>query len=107
MEQSFNIVGWNGGTCPLHPKTEVRVWLRNGIVNKAAASALVWDNNRINTEYNIIAYQVVTPYVEPKVIWVNEYGEGRHYAYDTEIQAKTEATKSTKRTAVKYQEVRD
>ena len=107
MEQSFNIVGWNGGPCPMHLETKAHYWLRNGDQLTEKAANMSWLHDKVDHENDIIAYQVVTPYVEQKVVWVNEHLDGMHYAYDTEVQAKICRNRRTKRVAVKYQEVRD
>ena len=57
------IHGWNGGPCPVHPKTEVRVWWRDGGLGKPLVSELRWDH--IDLGGDIIAFQVVTPYIDP------------------------------------------
>lgn len=36
------IHGWNGGDCPVHPETEVLVWLRNGEIQDRIAYGLTW-----------------------------------------------------------------
>jgi hypothetical protein len=62
--------GWNGGECPVHPKTEVRVWFRGKGSGTSLASGFRW--NRADLGGDITAFQVVKSYVEPKTIWVNE-----------------------------------
>ena len=62
--------GWNGGECPVHPKTEVRVWFRGKGSGTSLASGFRW--NRADLGGDITAFQVVKAYVEPKTIWVNE-----------------------------------
>ena len=38
------IHGWNGGDCPVHPKSRVRAWYRNGsIMNGEQANNLTWE----------------------------------------------------------------
>ena len=85
--------GWNGGDCPVHPYSVVVCWLRNGdTIKQCDAGGLAWDTeDDDDASYDIIAFQVVTPCVEPKTIWVNEYKHGSH-GYSTEAEAKGEAS---------------
>ncbi len=62
------IHGWNGGDCPVHPETVVRVWLRNGEIQDRIAYGLTWGH--LKSCSDIIAFQVVEAYAEPKVIWL-------------------------------------
>ena len=99
------IHGWNGGACPVHPKSRVKVWCRDGhILNSWLANDITWvidPDDR--AQYNVIAFCVVSPYKEPKTIWVNEGFEC--HAYLTEKLARQCISITTKRVAVKYQEV--
>lgn len=99
------IHGWNGGDCPVHPETVVNVWKRGSWIGSSKAGKFCWDHG--NCVSDIIAFQVVKAYVEPKVIWVNEYAGNQLYAYDTEGQAKVWANSPGVRIAVKYVEVVD
>lgn len=92
MSNDYNngqIWGWNGGECPVHPKTVVEVWFRCKDSDIWSAGGLGW----IHTdEYDdIIAFQVVKAYVEPKVIWVNEYPD-ELVAYPDEQSARAGAS---------------
>ena len=52
------IWGWNGGECPVHPKTVVRYWLRSGRTSdENTACALRWCHNE--SDGDIIAFQVI------------------------------------------------
>ena len=64
------IYGWNGGECPVHPKTKVEAWFRSGVWanNKCDAGICSWDHTDDGSD--IVCFKVITPYVEPKVIWV-------------------------------------
>lgn len=112
MTHDYNngqIWGWNGGECPVHPKTVVEVWFRCKDSDGGQAGGLGW----IHTdEYDdIIAFKVVKPYVEPertaplKVIWVNEYPE-ELVAHPDEQSARAGASirQPPLRIAVKYVE---
>jgi hypothetical protein len=101
------IYGWNGGECPVHPKTKVEVWFRSGVwANKKGDAGLCsWDHTDGGTD--IVCFQVVTPYAEPKVIYVNEYADGADIAYASEEDAKRWAHKDHTRLAVKYVEVKE
>ena len=60
--------GWNGGECPVHPKTEVEFVLlgHNGIPwsDCVAAENLVWDRAVI------CAFRVTKEHREPREFWV-------------------------------------
>ena len=103
------IWGWNGGECPVHPDSLVRVWLRDGMVGPPGAGwtwSWMWANQ--NPDADIIAFQVTKPYVEPKVIWVNEYIEGDvGHSFPTEEGAKQQTFSGVIRTAVKYVEAKE
>lgn len=65
--------GWNGGECPVHPKSvvECRFMDAGHIYNgkKSVASYFSWDHYReelLAGNGNIIGFRVITPYVEPK-----------------------------------------
>lgn len=69
------IHGWNGGECPVHPKSVVRVWPRESCPSSEYnAGELKWI---CRDEWDdIIAFQVVEPYAEPtkpREVWVNFY----------------------------------
>lgn len=98
------IHGWNGGECPVHPETVVKFWHREGIAASDRAGQYWWEHS--DTDGDIIAFQVVKAYVEPKVIWVNEYVDGPS-AFNTERSARRSAAPSATRIAVKYVEVKD
>lgn len=55
---------WNGGDCPVHPETMVEAWFRGGGSSETVANRLFW--SRSDKDGDIIAFQVVKPYVEPK-----------------------------------------
>jgi hypothetical protein len=102
------IHGWNGGECPVHPETMVQYWMRDGGVHQSLAEYLRWRVAHLPPSgmKDIIAFQVVEAYVEPKVIWVNEYADGP-VAFNTERSARNYAMPSVVRIAVKYVEVVD
>ena len=102
------IYGWNGGECPVHPKSEVKYWMRNGASLTVDAEHLWWKHSNANGD--IIAFQVTKPYVEPKVIWVNEYGDKESdvgHSFPTEEKAKRQVFRGVTRIAVKYVEVKE
>lgn len=99
------IYGWNGGECPVHPETQLKIWTRNGLVDPDAityAECCVWKH--METGYDIVCFQVVKLYAEPKVIWVNEYDSGCGAAYPSEEEAKRLERRYNTRIAVKYVE---
>lgn len=100
------IHGWNGGDCPVHPNTVVHCWLRSASAGKEEAGELEWKHRSDSKMLDIVAFQVLKEYKEPKTIWVNEYNSG-HLAYHTKEDAEKVAGHSTIRKAVKYVEVQD
>ena len=68
--------GWNGGECPVHPKSVVDVKFNDGAEFKGQeAEDWIWNA----TCYKIIAFRVTKPYVEPpkpREFWINEYVDG-------------------------------
>jgi hypothetical protein len=68
--------GWNGGDCPVHPQSEVVFVSRDELnkwslvdLNPTPAKCLAFSKD-------MIAFRVVTPYVEPpkpRELWINEY----------------------------------
>lgn len=99
------IHGWNGGDCPVHPETVVEVWLRVGSRGEKQSGNYYWGCSGANSD--IIAFRVVKPHVEPKVIWVNEYNGGGSFACGSEETARKAAGPGATRIAVKYVEVRE
>ena len=96
--------GWNGGECPVHPKTVVDVVCLNpyeicpSLYDYVTAGSWRWVNTTI-------AFRVVKHHVEPRVIWVNEYDDddfcGAHTTKEEAIQC---AGKTVTRVAVCYVE---
>ena len=97
--------GWNGGECPVHPKTEVMVWFRGRGSGRSLASEFRW--NRADLGGDIIAFQVVKAYVEPKAIWVNETKGGILVTFPSKEAALRNVIPHDVRIAVKYVEARD
>ena len=99
------IHGWNGGECPVHPESVVTTWMRCGkCVEGWQATSFGWGH--YGGKGDIVCFQVTKPYVEPKVIWVNEYKAGlvSHYS---EIDARRATSPNPVRIAVKYVEAKE
>lgn len=99
--------GWNGGECPVHPKSEVLVTIHEGLLYArleiAYAGSLEWDAG----DSPIVAFRLVKKFEEPKVIWVNEY-ENTFVSHPTKEMAEEDSVSGTAlRVAVKYVESRD
>ena len=84
--------GWNGGECPVHPKSEVECRLReagvgyDGKIRRAGNWG--WGHSSFSPSVDIIAFRVTKEYKEPRRIWVNEYPEGLSiFHYDNEESA--------------------
>lgn len=60
-----NIHGWNGGDCPVHPKTVVKIWLRQGGQGENQANYYTWSH--FGYVGDIVAFQVTKEYKGPKV----------------------------------------
>lgn len=64
--------GWNGGECPVHPRTVVEVALLDNGPVEAAADQWYWGGDKCR----IIAFRVVEPYVPPLEVWIPVYAGG-------------------------------
>lgn len=60
-----DIHGWNGGDCPVHPKTRVKLWFRYGSKGENQANCYTWGHSDLSLD--IIAFQVTKEYKESKV----------------------------------------
>ena len=100
------IWGWNGGECPVHPESEVKVWFRGRDYSGARYYAVKLEWNHKDSFSDIIAFQVTKPHVEPKSIWVNEYKAGL-ISYYSESEARRAKSPNPVRIAVKYMEVKE
>lgn len=82
--------GWNGGECPVHPESLVSyASTRNGETAPVKAGRLEWGSNPLSN-YPIIAFRVVTPYVEPlkpREFWVNIDEDGTMIGHDSKTEA--------------------
>lgn len=105
--------GWNGGPCPLHPKTLVEVRYDDQH-NKPLEAHQAGSSNTVRWLHtspgrHIIAFRVTKAYQEPKTIWVNEYryvaDKDMLVTFDTEQEAIANAGTAS-RTAVEYVEKR-
>lgn len=98
--------GWNGGDCPVHPLSLVKVFQR-GILSSFdyKANNVYWGHN--NSSSDIVAFQVVKEYKEPMVIWMNMYGNDYAYTFKTKEEAMKFSGKGAKRIAVKLIEVQE
>ena len=61
--------GWNGGECPVHPKSVVSGIEQSGTRWQAEAFANDWSSFRG-------AFRVVEVYCEPRTFWVKFYPDG-------------------------------
>lgn len=70
--------GWNGGECPVHPKTEIEVVYRHKNGNLFTTIGVTFGFVFIHRDdyMNLIVFRVIKPYVEPPEPlerWVNVY----------------------------------
>lgn len=59
--------GWNGGECPVHPKTKVELVAGNWLASGIAAREHDWSGDQ---KYPIIAFRVVKEFREPREWWI-------------------------------------
>lgn len=72
-------IGWNGGECPVHPKTIVEV-VRWHTRVKERGDAINWDD--------VIAYRVIEEHKEPKEYWIELTPDNRICATHTKPENK-------------------
>ena len=87
------IHGWNGGEIPVHPKTTVELWMRNGGTTIGiTAGNLRWGHN--GKVGDIIAFRVLKEYRDPREFWINIYPDGASIAHDSRAAADVTALPS-------------
>jgi len=65
--------GWNGGKCPVNPKSNVEIVTRNGGFNADDAETFYW--HRPDSYGNpIVAFRVIKQYKEPREFWISHIG---------------------------------
>ena len=70
--------GWNGGGCPVHPKSEVRLWdAASGQEAFTAADAAHWSFSG--------AFRVTKPYRAPREWWAWQDGEGLWHMAEMQV----------------------
>lgn len=62
--------GWNGGECPVHPKTDTEYMTRNGINYTRPAGHISWESG---FDSSVIAFRVVKEHREPREVYLNEW----------------------------------
>lgn len=76
--------GWNGGECPVHPKTQVEVVFVDGLAeydgDNNVASFWEWDSKF----EPIIAFKILEEYKEPREFWVAFDKDGYKSIWDEE-----------------------
>lgn len=65
--------GWNGGKCPVHPKSEVEIqtYGDDGGCATDVASSFLWGGEDVYGN-RIIAFRVIEEHKEPREFWVFE-----------------------------------
>jgi len=75
--------GWNGGECPVHPKTRVEV---SGIgwVDEDVADDFDWEEG---AGHPMVAFRVTKEYKEPRVLWslISDSGDYRRSNFDRDV----------------------
>ena len=100
--------GWNGGECPVHPKTKIQIWTRDALGCSAVntvAHYCAWKHRQDGGD--IVCFQVIEPYAEPKTIYMNEFDSGAMECFYSEAEAKKWVCPRHTRIAVKYVEVKE
>ena len=85
--------GWNGGECPVHPETLVRVIFEDGSGPSGPQTAGVWDWSGLHP----VVFRVVKEYKEPKEFYsacgiyfsTKELAEGYVDLYSPDATIKT------------------
>lgn len=72
--------GWNGGECPVHPKSIVQIQkaneTRKDVENESTLchnEGEYWDWSNDGNEGDIIAFRVIKPYREARVLWMKPH----------------------------------
>lgn len=101
------IHGWNGGDCPVHPLTIVKLYFKRHTASNSefVANVVSWLHH--DESDDIVAFQVVKEYKEPMVIWVNMYNSGLKAVHENEKSARLSAALGVERVAVKFIEVQE
>lgn len=81
--------GWNGGECPVHPKSEVEgIYLDDGdttdespVSDVAVAFDWIYEN-----KFKLIAFRVVKAYREPREFWIADI---KGWKFSSAREAKT------------------
>lgn len=94
--------GWNGGECPVHPKTRVEVC---GIEWFDTEDATDFDWHE-SAEPPIVAFRVTKEYKEPRVLWVliEDLGQHRYSNFDRTRVEKFQEDYQISGTIVKFVE---
>jgi len=99
------IHGWNGGECPVHPMTTIKVFFRGIITTKSFMASHIVGWLHRNASDDIVAFQVVKENKEPLVVWANMYDNGFGYVYKSKEEANEAALHNIDQRAVKFIEV--
>lgn len=97
--------GWNGGECPVHPKTTIVVkWSCNGVETAPEEASLFSEHHW--RQPNICAFRVVKEYREPRELWHLLDRDGQVFDTFTNVDdAKHDLTQYANFTLVHYREV--
>lgn len=90
--------GWNGGECPVHPKSKVEVVIRDpeGLIRSNAGYVQLLRWEYLEGYPNIIAFRVVKEHREPRDFWLDTVTQQVFYS---------EVVSSDKRRIVHVREV--
>lgn len=89
-------IEWNGGECPVPPRTIVEIKTNGGAVYETLASSLSWAHSDMYPLMNIVAYRIVEPVGNPDKLDAPESLRDRFaMAALTGILANTDLSNST------------
>ena len=85
--------GWDGGECPVHPKSMIQAV--RGHTDTASVvtwpadqfQPICWRDAGAGHSHSIIAFRVIKAHREPRVFWVNEYARSFGDTYATKDEA--------------------
>ena len=91
---------WNGGDCPVHPKSRVKIQMANesrvmtdGCTDREAGM-IDWRGRDTLPASAVTAFRVIKEYREPREWWVNEYTSGGKGVHENKEEADKYATRN-------------
>jgi hypothetical protein len=94
--------GWNGRDCPVHPKSVVNTYFIHDGEEPATQMRGGGTDAGLQVWLRVIAFRVITPYVEPqkpREVWINEYpGDATavHFNDESAVRSRGNDAKTTR-----------